>query len=185
MGVITNWGRHSVACFRRTENPPWVLVSEAVKILQNECTVCLGGSGGHISGLLGSLCCNITITTNKFFLFEYLIHKSWLLLLGINWLPENSTKEKAKWMKNLSSFGNVFKWFFCLREPTRLPYRSFLQKLGKTKETKETKIWILGLLTFFLYMFSQQSIRAIINYLVNNTREQILTSNSGCKVICA
>lgn len=88
-------------------------------------------------------------------------------------------------MKNLSSFGNVFKWFFCLREPTRLPYRSFLQKLGKTKETKETKIWILGLLTFFLYMFSQQSIRAIINYLVNNTREQILTSNSGCKVICA
>lgn len=73
--VITNWGRHSVACFRRTENPPWVLVSEAVKILQNECTVCLGGSGGHISGLLGSLCCNITITTNKFFLFEYLIHK--------------------------------------------------------------------------------------------------------------
>jgi len=33
---ITNAGRHSVACFLRTEKPPWVLVSEAVKTLQNE-----------------------------------------------------------------------------------------------------------------------------------------------------
>jgi len=33
---VTNAGRHSVACFLRTENPPWVLVSEAVKTLQKE-----------------------------------------------------------------------------------------------------------------------------------------------------
>lgn len=35
-GVSTKGGRHSVACFLRTEKPPCVLVSEAVKILQNE-----------------------------------------------------------------------------------------------------------------------------------------------------
>lgn len=34
--VSTKGGRHSVACFLRTEKPPCVLVSEAVKILQNE-----------------------------------------------------------------------------------------------------------------------------------------------------
>ena len=33
---LTKAGRHSVACFLRTEKPPWVLVSEAVKTLQNE-----------------------------------------------------------------------------------------------------------------------------------------------------
>ena len=33
---ITKAGRHSVACFLRTEKPPWVLVSEAVKTLQKE-----------------------------------------------------------------------------------------------------------------------------------------------------
>lgn len=61
-GKITNGGKHSLACLRRTENPPCVLVSEAVKILQNEWTVCFGASSGHESGLLGSVCCIITIT---------------------------------------------------------------------------------------------------------------------------
>ena len=31
----TNGGRQSSACFLRTENPPWVLVSEAVRIFMN------------------------------------------------------------------------------------------------------------------------------------------------------
>lgn len=50
-------GKQSLACFRRTENPPWVLVSEAVKILQKEQVAGVGGSGTHGSGLVGSLCC--------------------------------------------------------------------------------------------------------------------------------
>lgn len=33
---LTNGGRQSSACLRRTENPPWVLVSDAVSVLQNE-----------------------------------------------------------------------------------------------------------------------------------------------------
>lgn len=52
----TNWGKHSVACFRSTENPPWVLVSDAVNILQKDWTVRFGWSGGHGSGLVGSFC---------------------------------------------------------------------------------------------------------------------------------
>lgn len=53
---LTSGGRQSSACLRRTENPPWVLVSEAVSVLQNEWTVHLGGSGGGGSGLVTSLC---------------------------------------------------------------------------------------------------------------------------------
>lgn len=54
---LTSGGRHSVACLRRTENPPWVLVSEAVRILLKDRTVGLGGSGRVESRLVGSLCC--------------------------------------------------------------------------------------------------------------------------------
>lgn len=54
--INTRGGRHSFACLRRTEKPPWVLVSEAVKTLQKECTVDLGGSGWQESGLTGSAC---------------------------------------------------------------------------------------------------------------------------------
>jgi hypothetical protein len=57
---ITSGGRHSEACLRRTENPPWVLVSEAVKTLQKEWTVGLGGSDGHGSGLVVSICYSIS-----------------------------------------------------------------------------------------------------------------------------
>lgn len=52
----TNGGRQSSACLLRTENPPWVLVSEAVSVLQNEWTVHLWGSGSGGSGLVTSLC---------------------------------------------------------------------------------------------------------------------------------
>lgn len=45
-----------MACLRRIEKPPWVLVSEAVKTLQKEWTVGFGGSGGHASGVVGSGC---------------------------------------------------------------------------------------------------------------------------------
>lgn len=53
---FTSGGRHSVACFLRTENPPWVLVSDAVKTLQKEWTFGFGGSERHGSGLVGSTC---------------------------------------------------------------------------------------------------------------------------------
>ena len=58
---ITSGGRHSEACLRRTENPPWVLVSEAVKTLQKECTVGLGGSDELESGLVGSICYSVSM----------------------------------------------------------------------------------------------------------------------------
>jgi hypothetical protein len=32
--MLTSGGRHSSACLRRTENPPWVLVSEAVSLAE-------------------------------------------------------------------------------------------------------------------------------------------------------
>lgn len=54
--VVTSGGRQSSACLRRTENPPWVLVSEAVSVLQNEWTVHLSGSGSGGSGLVISPC---------------------------------------------------------------------------------------------------------------------------------
>lgn len=41
---LTKGGRQSSACLRSTENPPCVLVSEAVSVLQNECTVHFSGS---------------------------------------------------------------------------------------------------------------------------------------------
>ena len=42
----TSGGRHSSACRLNTENPPCVLVSDAVSVLQNECTWNLGGGAG-------------------------------------------------------------------------------------------------------------------------------------------
>lgn len=54
--IFTRDGRHSLACFLRTENPPWVLVSDAVKTLQKEWTFGLWGSGRHGSWLVGSAC---------------------------------------------------------------------------------------------------------------------------------
>jgi hypothetical protein len=54
--MLTKGGRQSSACLRRTEKPPWVLVSEAVSVLQNEWTVHLSGSGSGGSGLVTSLC---------------------------------------------------------------------------------------------------------------------------------
>lgn len=53
---LTSGGRQSLACLRRTEKPPWVLVSEAVNILQNERTAGLGASCWIGSGLLSSFC---------------------------------------------------------------------------------------------------------------------------------
>lgn len=53
---LTSGGRQSSACLLRTENPPWVLVSDAVRVLQNEWTVHFSGSGRGESGLLTSLC---------------------------------------------------------------------------------------------------------------------------------
>lgn len=52
----TSGGRHSSACRRSTENPPWVLVSEAVRVLQKECTWNRGGSGmgGSLSTMFSS-----------------------------------------------------------------------------------------------------------------------------------
>lgn len=63
-GQLTSGGRHSVACRLRTENPPWVLVSEAVRILQNECTVGRTVSGCGWSRLTGSFCCSTRIKSN-------------------------------------------------------------------------------------------------------------------------
>lgn len=54
--LLTSGGKQSSACLRRTEKPPWVLVSEAVSVLQNEWTVHLGDSGKGSSGLVTSLC---------------------------------------------------------------------------------------------------------------------------------
>jgi len=53
---LTNGGRQSSACLRRTEKPPWVLVSEAVSVLQNEWILTLGDSVKGSSGLVTSLC---------------------------------------------------------------------------------------------------------------------------------
>jgi len=52
---ISKGGRQSSACLRSTEKPPCVLVSEAVSVLQNECTVHFSGSWTGASGLVGSL----------------------------------------------------------------------------------------------------------------------------------
>ena len=57
MRVNTKEGKQSVACFRGIENPPWGLVSETVKRLQNEYIGGLGGSDTYRSEDLGSLCC--------------------------------------------------------------------------------------------------------------------------------
>lgn len=54
--VLTRGGRHSSACLLRTENPPWVLVSEAVKVLQKEWTLHFSGSCGSGFGLVSSFC---------------------------------------------------------------------------------------------------------------------------------
>ena len=45
---LTNGGRHSSACFLSTENPPWVLVSEAVRIFVNirGCVIAEAEAGG-------------------------------------------------------------------------------------------------------------------------------------------
>lgn len=43
--MLTSGGRHSSAWRRSTEKPPCVLVSEAVNVLQNECTRGLAGAG--------------------------------------------------------------------------------------------------------------------------------------------
>ena len=56
--VLTRGGRHSSACLLRTENPPWVLVSDAVRVLQKEYTKGFGGSGGRGSlSTEDSSCC--------------------------------------------------------------------------------------------------------------------------------
>lgn len=55
---LTNGGKHSSACLLSTENPPWVLVSEAVSVLQKEWIVHLSGSGRGGSGLVISPCCS-------------------------------------------------------------------------------------------------------------------------------
>ena len=44
--IQTRGGRHSSACRLSTENPPWVLVSDAVRVLQKEWTWNRGGGGG-------------------------------------------------------------------------------------------------------------------------------------------
>ena len=54
----TRGGRHSSACRLSTEKPPCVLVSDAVKVLQKECTWNLGGGGGGDSfSIAFSSCC--------------------------------------------------------------------------------------------------------------------------------
>jgi hypothetical protein len=53
----TSGGRHSFAWRRRTEKPPWVLVSDGVRILQKECTTGLGVSGRGGSGNVGRFTC--------------------------------------------------------------------------------------------------------------------------------
>lgn len=55
---LTSGGRHSSACLRRTEKPPWVLVSEAVSVLQKEWALHLSTSGSWGSRLVTSLCWN-------------------------------------------------------------------------------------------------------------------------------
>lgn len=54
--ILTNGGKQSSACLLNTEKPPCVLVSEAVRVLQNEWTGHLWGSGRGGSGLEISLC---------------------------------------------------------------------------------------------------------------------------------
>jgi hypothetical protein len=55
--VRTRGGRHSFAWRRRTENPPWVLVSDGVRILQKECTTGLDDPGRGGSGNVGIFTC--------------------------------------------------------------------------------------------------------------------------------
>jgi len=65
--VRTSGGRHSFACRRRTEKPPWVLVSDGVRILQKECTTGLGVSGRGGSGNVGRFTCCKTQVITLFF----------------------------------------------------------------------------------------------------------------------
>jgi hypothetical protein len=58
MGIgLTSGGRHSLAWRLSTEKPPWVLVSDGVRILQKECTTGLGISGRGGSGNVGRFSC--------------------------------------------------------------------------------------------------------------------------------
>jgi hypothetical protein len=52
---LTSCGRHSSAWRRSTEKPPCVLVSEAVNVLQKECTRGLAGAAGGAAGISSSL----------------------------------------------------------------------------------------------------------------------------------
>lgn len=106
-GIITNGGRHSFACLRRTENPPCVLVSEAVKTLQNEWTVGLGGSSIGLSGLLGSLCYKqiypVTCLTFK-------PKRCWLDF----WAKLDTRRNKWQFSQNQESQGQIssYIWFW-------------------------------------------------------------------------
>jgi hypothetical protein len=48
---LTSGGRHSSAWRRSTEKPPCVLVSEAVNVLQKECTRGLASAAGGAAGI--------------------------------------------------------------------------------------------------------------------------------------
>jgi len=67
----TNGGRHSSACRFNTENPPWVLVSDAVSILQKECTRGRAGRGGKSSSSTNSTSCwQVCIILTAFSYFQ-------------------------------------------------------------------------------------------------------------------
>jgi hypothetical protein len=53
--ILTSGGRHSSAWRRSTEKPPCVLVSEAVNVLQNECTRGLAGAAAGTAGISSPL----------------------------------------------------------------------------------------------------------------------------------
>ena len=67
---LTNGGRHSSACRFNTENPPCVLVSDAVSILQKECTRGRAGGGGKSSSTKSTSCWQVSIILPAFNYFQ-------------------------------------------------------------------------------------------------------------------
>lgn len=74
---LTSGGRHSSACRRSTENPPCVLVSEAVSVLQKEwmisCSLVAGGATGTTASA-ASLSTVVVVFSSRFCKAQTSVH---------------------------------------------------------------------------------------------------------------
>lgn len=74
--ILTRGGKHLRACGLRTENPPCVLVSEAVSVLTKEHTLVLGGDDKAVSSSKLSLSCCEDKIRNRPFSYAKMIYQT-------------------------------------------------------------------------------------------------------------